>query len=112
MAASLLLAGGAVPQPASKPAFLFQKGDRVAWVGSSSTAIGTWPRTVEFLLRTRHPELGLTFKRFTTGGGSFATGLKNLDKWLADFKPTLVIFNYGGNDANAGEKGLPQFRDY
>ena len=91
-------------------AFPFKKGDRVAWIGSSSTNIGIWPRTMEFLLHTRHPELRLTFQRFTTGGGTFATGLQNLDKWLAEYKPTLVFFNYGGNDAGAGEKGLPQFK--
>ena len=74
-------------------AFPFKDGDRVAWVGSSSTNIGVWPKTMEFLLRTRHPELKLTFKRYSTGGGTFATGLQNLDKWLADGKPTVVFFN-------------------
>src|SRR5947209_3588223 len=93
---------------APKVACPFKEGDRVAWVGSSSTAIGVWPKTVEFLLRTRHPELKLEFKRFTTGGGSFATGLDKLDGWLADFKPTVVLFNYGSNDAGAGTKGLPK----
>ncbi len=64
---------------------------------------------MEFLLRTRHPELKLTFFRGTTGGGTFATGVKNLPVWLGDFKPTVVLFNYGGNDAAAGPKGIPQF---
>ena len=94
-----------------KPLFEFKKGDRVAWVGSSSTNIGVWPKTMEFLLRTRHPELQLTFKRYSTGGGTFATGLQNLDKWLADGKPTVVFFNYGSNDAAAAEKGLPPLKD-
>lgn len=95
---------------ADKPEFPFKDGDRVAWVGSSSTNIGVWPKTMEFLLRTRHPELKLTFKKQSTGGGTFATGLDKLDGWLDDFKPTLVVFNYGGNDAGAGEKGLPTFK--
>ena len=90
---------------------LLEKGDRVAWIGSSSTNIGVWPKTMEFLLRTRHPELQLTFKKFSTGGGTFATGVQNLDKWLDDFKPTVVIFNYGSNDAGAGEKGLPKMKE-
>src|ERR1700709_603361 len=63
-------------------------GDRVQWIGSSSTRSGTWCRTMEFLLRTRHPELNLTFGRSTTGGGTFLTGIKNLPVWLGDFKPT------------------------
>ncbi len=91
--------------------FELKDGDRIAWVGSSSTNIGVWPKTMEFLLRTRHPQLKLSFKKFSTGGGSFATGHQNLDKWLDDFKPTVVFLNFGGNDAGAGEKGLPMYKD-
>ena len=106
--------GQAPPPPAAHatteaPPTVFRAGDRVAWIGSSSTRIGVWTRTVEFLLRTRHPELGLKFHRSSTGGGTFATGRENLDRWLAEFPPTVVVFNYGGNDANAGREGLPQF---
>ena len=94
-----------------KTTFPFRDGDKVAWIGSSSTKIGVWPKTMEFLLRTRHPELKLTFKSHTTGGGTFATGLQNLDKWLEESKPTLVFFNYGSNDASADQKGLPTFKE-
>ena len=52
------------------PKFPFWPDDRVAWVGSSSTRIGVWPKTVEFLLRTRHPELRLTFSRHTTAAAA------------------------------------------
>lgn len=109
----LFLASSLRAQEASPP--LFQAGDRVAFVGSSSTAIGVWPKTLQFLLRTRHPEMKLEFKSYTTGGGTFATGLTRFDPWfgpawLDDFKPTVVLFNYGGNDANAGEKGLEKFK--
>jgi lysophospholipase L1-like esterase len=106
-----ILPGNAEPVAAPKVAFPFKDGDRVAWIGSSSTAIGVWPKTIEFLLRTRHPDLNLEFKRFTTGGGTFATGLQKLDGWLEEYKPTVVLFNYGGNDAVAGEKGLPKFKE-
>jgi lysophospholipase L1-like esterase len=108
---SPLLLRGEDKVQAPKVTFPFKDGDRVAWIGSSSTNIGVWPRTMEFLLRTRHPGVKLDFKRFTTGGGTFATGLQNLDKWLEDFKPTAVLFNYGSNDAGAGEKGLPKFKE-
>lgn len=94
--------------PTTQP--LLKENDRLAFIGSSSTRIGVWPATLEFLLRTRHPELKLTFSRHTTGGGTFATGLQNMDKWLAESKPTVVLFNYGGNDAAAGETRLPAFR--
>jgi lysophospholipase L1-like esterase len=96
---------------AEPAAFPFRDGDRVAWVGSSSTNIYTWNRTVEFLLRTRHPELKLSFRKQSSGGGTFATGAQKLDMWLDDFKPTLVVFNYGGNDANADKAGLPKFKE-
>jgi lysophospholipase L1-like esterase len=97
--------------PETKPlAFPFKEGDVVMWAGSSSTRIGVWSATMEFLLRTRHPELHLSFSRQTTGGGTFATGLKKLPEWLAKEKPSVVFFNYGGNDATGGVKGLPQFK--
>ncbi len=98
----------APPEPETSGALL-KPGDRVAWIGSSSTRIGVWTGTAEFLLQTRHPELDLKFQRFTTGGGTFATGLEHLDEWLSEFDPTVVVFNYGGNDAGAGRKGLAQF---
>lgn len=92
-------------RPAS--AFPFRDGDRVQWIGSSSTHFGFWPHTVEFLLRTRQPQLKLNFQISSTGGGTFATGLENFDNWTRDFKPTLIVLNYGVNDAVAGEAGLP-----
>lgn len=107
--ALLFLVDVNVRAEAPSSSFPFRDGDRVAWIGSSSTKIGVWPQTLEFLLHTRHPGLSLQFKKFTTGGGTFATGLEHLDEWLEEFKPTLVFFNYGGNDASGGEEGLPKF---
>jgi lysophospholipase L1-like esterase len=111
LAVGLASAQTPAPQEAPPIEFPFKSGDRIAWVGSSSTNIGVWPKTMEFLLRTRHPDLALAFKKCSTGGGTFATGLQNLDKWLGEFHPTVVCFNYGGNDAGAGEKGLTAYKD-
>ena len=111
LTAGLALAQTTAPQQASPIEFPFKSCDRVAWVGSSSTRIGVWPRTIEFLLRTRHPDVPLTFQSFTTGGGTFATGIQNLDKWLGEFTPTVVLYNYGGNDSSGGEKNLPTFKE-
>ena len=105
------LAPATPPHEAAPPTGLIRTGDRVAWIGSSSTKIGVWPRTMEFLLRTRHPDLDLQFRSFTTGGGTFTTGLEHLDAWLDEFRPTVVFFNYGGNDAAAGQEGLARFKD-
>jgi hypothetical protein len=103
--------GAAIAQDAPPSTAVVRAGDRVSWIGSSSTKIGVWPRTVEFLLRTRHPSLKLEFDRFSTGGGDFGTGLANLDKWLQAFPPTLVVFNFGSNDADAGRSGLLKYLD-
>lgn len=110
-AAATARAQATVEPPDDASVDLVRTRDRIAWIGSSSTKIGVWPSTVEFLLRTRHPELSLEFQRFSTGGGTFKTGLEHLDAWLAEFHPTLVVFNYGGNDANAGLAGLPRFQE-
>ena len=106
----LFIASGkaAPPEPETSGALL-KPGDRVAWIGSSSTRIGVWTGTAEFLLQTRHPELDLKFQRFTTGGGTFATGLEHLDEWLSEFDPTVVVFNYGGTTPERVGRVSPSF---
>jgi lysophospholipase L1-like esterase len=92
------------------PLITLKHDDRIAWIGSSSTVIGVWPKTVEFLLRTRHPDLNLTFHRVGRNGGTFATALPSLEEWLKESQPTVVVFNYGGNDAaRGGSKGVNAF---
>ena len=103
---SLLFALASPACPQEKAIFQFEKGDRVAWVGSSSTNIGVWPKTMEFLLRTRHPELQLSFKKFSTGGGTFATGVLNLDN-----AGTLDDFFISGGDSLAMAPLLERVRD-
>lgn len=100
----------AVPAVHPLPEFPLKENDRVLWYGSSSTKIGVWPRTMEFLLRTRHPELKLSFEREGIGGGTFSTALKEMDEILAGLKPTVVLFNFGGNDATKGDKGVDGFK--
>jgi lysophospholipase L1-like esterase len=90
--------------------FPFKAGDRVAWIGSSSTYIGEWRKTMEFLLRSRHPELKLTFSTHSTGGGTFLLAVSKLPGWLERSRPTLVFFNYGANDAAYGEARLGEFQ--
>ncbi len=92
-----------------KIAFPFKPGDRVAWIGSSSTYIGMWCRTMEFLLRSRHPDLNLTFSRHSAGGGTFELAAERLPDWLERSRPTLVFFNYGANDAAYGKIALNDF---
>jgi len=98
----------AEPVTAPKVEFPFREGDHLVIMGSSSTGIGIWPKTIQFLLTTRHPELKVRSTRHTAA--TFGQGLEKIDQWLMDSKPTIVLFNFGGNDANAGEKGLPAFK--
>jgi len=101
----------AAPAGLPQPGPVLRKGDRVAWVGSSSTRIGVWPRTVEFLLRTRHPELAIDFRRFGTPGATFRKGTDELKRWPDDYRPDVVFFNYGVNDAGTGREGLARFME-
>jgi len=98
-------------EPAPRDAFPLKPNDVVLLNGSSSTSIGIWCRTFEFLMRTRHPELKLTFKRAGFGGSTFVKNLPGLPALLEKHKPTVVILNFGGNDANSGEAGLPAFKE-
>lgn len=98
-------------EPAPPDAFPLKPNDVVLLNGSSSTSIGIWCRTFEFLMRTRHPDLKLAFKRAGFGGSTFAKNLPGLPALLEKHKPTVVILNFGGNDANSGEAGLAAFKD-
>jgi len=42
--------------------------------------------------------------------GSVEDGFKRLEKDVREAKPTVVIVNYGGNEAHAGTAGLAKFR--
>jgi hypothetical protein len=108
LAAALQLCVSDAQEPALEPvAFPFKPGDRVAWIGSSSTAIGQYCQCEEFLLRTRHPELKLVSRRFSNVYmDTFAKCADTLPGWLGEFKPTVVFFQYGGNDSVLGAEGL------
>ncbi|MEI6236032.1 MAG: GDSL-type esterase/lipase family protein [Planctomycetota bacterium] len=91
--------------------FPFKSGDRVAFVGSSSTYIGVWTKTVEFLLRSRHPDVDISFSRHSTGGGTYATCAERLPDWLERSHPTLVFFNYGANDSYGGKEMIGELHE-
>lgn len=97
----------AMPETHALAEFPLKSGDKVFWYGSSSTMIGVWPRTMEYLLRTRHPEMDLKFEQRGVGGGTFTTAVREINGILENSKPSVVFFNFGGNDAKRGPKGLP-----
>jgi lysophospholipase L1-like esterase len=99
---------------------LFQPKDRVLFEGDSLTdglknnygrQMGwdkTWAHRVDEWLFTHRPELNLEFKNLAVGGSSTRTLLTRTEADAA-FKPTVVLFTMGTNDAIIGIP-LDEFR--
>ncbi len=83
--------------PPSSP--LLRAGDRVVLLGDSITVAHTWTRNVEAFLRLRHPEVPLTFINAGIGGHTAQDGLNRLERDVLSQSPTVVVVNFGMNDA-------------
>ena len=81
------------------PGPLLKSGDRVVLLGDSITVAHTWTRNVEAFLRLRHPELALTFINAGIGGHTAQDGLNRLERDVLSQSPTVVVVNFGMNDA-------------
>lgn len=84
---------------AAAPAPLLADGDRVVFFGDSITAQHTWTRGVEAYVKLRHPEWTVTFINAGVGGNTAADALDRLDTDVLAQQPTLVLVNFGMNDA-------------
>jgi lysophospholipase L1-like esterase len=78
---------------------LLKAGDRVVLLGDSITVAHTWTRNVEAFLRLRHPEVPLTFVNAGIGGHTAQDGLNRLERDVLSQSPTVVVVNFGMNDA-------------
>jgi lysophospholipase L1-like esterase len=78
---------------------LLADGDRVVFLGDSITVAHTWTRDVEEFVLTRDPEKSITFINAGVGGHTASDGLARLDSDVLVHKPTVVIVNFGMNDA-------------
>ena len=85
------------PRPTS--GLLFVPGDRIVWLGDSITAAHTYGRYVETFFLLRRPDLNLTFINAGIGGHSALNGLNRLDQDVLSHRPTVVVVNFGMNDA-------------
>ena len=85
------------PRPTS--GLLFVPGDRVVWLGDSITAAHLYGRYVETYFLLRRPDLNLTFINAGIGGHSALNGLNRLDQDVLSHQPTVVVVNFGMNDA-------------
>ena len=78
---------------------LLEDGDRVVFLGDSITVAHTWTRAVEEFVLTRDPEKSITFVNAGVGGHTAADGLARLDSDVLAQRPTVVVVNFGMNDA-------------
>lgn len=78
---------------------VFKHGDRVVWLGDSITAAYMYGRYVETFFLLRRPDLNLTFINAGVGGNSALDGLNRLDRDVLVHRPTVVVINFGMNDA-------------
>jgi lysophospholipase L1-like esterase len=99
-----------------------KEGDRVLWIGGTlierEQIYGYW----EAMLTASYPDRTIKFRNLGWSGdtvwaesrGMFdspAEGYKRMLAMAQDFKPTLIILAYGGNESFAGSAGLQQFVD-
>ncbi|HVJ88039.1 MAG TPA: SGNH/GDSL hydrolase family protein, partial [Caulifigura sp.] len=95
-------------------------GDRVLWIGGTlverEQIYGYW----ETLLTASYPDRNIKFRNLGWSGdtvwaesrGMFdppAEGYKRMLAMAGDFKPTVIILAYGGNESFAGPAGLDRF---
>ena len=85
------------PRPTS--GLLLVPGDRIVWLGDSITAAHTYGRYVEAFFLLRRPDLNLTFINAGIGGHSALNGLNRLDSDVLSQRPSVVVVNFGMNDA-------------
>lgn len=85
------------PRPTS--GLLLVPGDRIVWLGDSITAAHTYGRYVESFFLLRRPDLNLTFINAGIGGHSALNGLNRLDQDVLSQRPSVVVVNFGMNDA-------------
>jgi lysophospholipase L1-like esterase len=118
-----LIAGFALPSSvsAASPGKLdLADGDRVLWIGGTlierEQIYGYW----ETMLTASYPDRTIKFRNLGWSGdtvwaesrGMFdppAEGYKRMLAMAQDFKPTLIILAYGGNESFAGPAGLATF---
>ena len=102
--------------------FRFRKGDRITWLGGTNVERRQTFGYLETLLASAHPDLNLKFRNLGWSGdnvhglaravfGQPANGYKRLITDLRATKPSVVMLEYGNNEAHAGSEGLSRFQE-
>ena len=97
---AFLLVCSAVPATAD---LQLQPNDRVAFCGDEGSSI-----FIEDYLLMSQPTAGLDFARFGWIAGEPVGFLARMDKCLLPYKPTVVLTNYGGSNADISAYGKAQ----
>ncbi len=67
------------------------------WFGGASSAEKNWGQRLGGMLRAKYPLCKFSVSNFGIGGQNAYEGLGRMD-WLGQFKPDLVIIEFGTND--------------
>jgi lysophospholipase L1-like esterase len=103
LAAGLFLFALAQPGLAAPRTFQLRNGDRVLFYGDSITEQRYWTVAVETYVRTRFPNLQVTFRNSAVGGATvtgnwIAPVDQSLERDVFPFKPNIVTIMLGMND--------------
>lgn len=96
--AGAVLAGLARAQ--TPPQTLLAAGDRVVFLGDSNTASYHYGRFIEAFVRLRHPGVAYSFVNVGIGAQTALDALGRIEPDVLAWKPTVVLVNFGGNDAS------------
>ena len=99
----------------------FRSGDRITWVGGTNVERRQAFGYLETVLTSAYPNLNLKFRNLGWSGddvhglaravfGPPANGFKRLIADLKATRPTVVMIEYGNNEAHRGEGGMVRFQ--
>ena len=112
--------------PTTKPIFTLNDGDRIAFIGNTFVEREQKADYIETMLISRFPRANVTFRNLGYSADT-ATGearglcagwtqfekpdkaFERLRKLVAEFKPTVLLINYGMTESFAGPEKLPDF---
>src|SRR5579863_7470142 len=110
------------------PKIELKDGDRVAFIGNTFVEREQNDCYIETMLTTRFPDKNITFRNLgysadtvtgsarglCTGWSSFESSdqaFLRLKKLVAEFKPTVLLMNYGMTESFTGPQGIPTFKE-
>jgi lysophospholipase L1-like esterase len=82
--------------------FIFQKGDRIVFLGDSITEQYQYSTDIELYLTTRFPGGEWTFLNSGIGGDTATGGARRFAKHILAEKPTALTIDFGMNDGGYG----------